>query len=129
VNRKNNWRKRQIILEPELVTELFNWHGGQFSPLYSLASTGQGHLVSLSMIDGGLRELELDIADLKKKKDKNSKKLLKECKDVLGNLDLVRNYWPEHSADWAGMGLEESDYEYDHKDWGYDADEEEELGE
>lgn len=117
VSRKNLWRKRQIILPPELVEELFAWHGGQFTPTYALASTGFDDLVSLSMLDAALTELERDVRATKG----NAKK---ELANVVAGVEGIRWYWKESSAREAGMGLSEDEYEYDHQDYGMDADEE-----
>lgn len=114
------WRKRQIILEPELVEQLFDWHGGQFTPTYALASTGQNNLVSLSMIDAVLNELgPLSRSQSTPKRDRA------ELRDLLGDLDAVRRFWREHSAEWAGMDIKE--YEYDTADYGLTPEEEVEI--
>lgn len=48
-----------IEFPQDLALELMNWHGGQGSALYSLASsTLAGHPVSLSMMDNALSDLE-----------------------------------------------------------------------
>lgn len=50
-----------IVLDRDDVTELFNWHGGQGSAVYSLASTGLEHRVSVEMIVEAVNELQRDL--------------------------------------------------------------------
>ena len=106
------WRKRQIILEPELVQKLFDWHGGQFTPTYALASTGMENLVSLSMIDAAKDELEGVLRKVPGKKEK------KDLRGVIGDLDMARTFWSESTAKRAGMDMSEDEYEYDRADYG-----------
>lgn len=98
------WRKRCIVLPEDLVERLFHWHGGQSTNLYALASTGMRHLVSLSMIDNAMSEIESFIGKTKGK-DRRS------VEDLHADLERVRLYWKEHSA-------HESKYEYDLADHG-----------
>jgi len=46
-----------IVLDSDLVENIFSWHSGQVSPSYSLASTGLHNPVSLEMIKDCLSEL------------------------------------------------------------------------
>lgn len=108
--KSNVWRLRQIILEPELVEKLYEWHGGQNSYVYALASTGNNDLVSLSMIDGALAELRADVPKAGRHK--------RELKKLLGDLDAVRGYWREATAKAAGM--EDHDSGLDRRDYGYE---------
>lgn len=130
-DRRNEWRKRQIILpDPALAREdenkslalwLSEWHGGQFTAVYALSSTGAENLVSLSMIDAALDELESEKPDAETKKD---------LEDLIGDLDTVRVYWREHSAKEAGMLVGEDEatfYEYDRQDYGTSEAEERKL--
>lgn len=102
------WRKRQIILEPQVVEHLFEWHGGQNSALYALASSGMRDLVSLSMIHAALGELERE----------------KGATELVGELDTILRFWPEHSTQEYGMDLDESEYEYDEENYGTTPEEE-----
>lgn len=47
----------KIVLDSDVVEKLFEWHGGQYTAVYSLASTGMHHTVSAGMIENALREL------------------------------------------------------------------------
>ena len=116
--KKNLWRKMQLMLEPDLVSRLHEWHGGQTSYLYALASWGQSHLVSPSMIDGGLIELRQDLAKARGKDKKH-------CKDVLSDLEDVRTYWTENTAKRAGLDVDE--YQYDQRDYDTSEQDEREL--
>ncbi len=98
----NIWRKRQIALPPEIVSELYAWHGGQFTPTYALASTAHSDFVSLSMIDGAI--VDLDSTKGKKPKD---------LRDLIGDLYVVREYWKEHAEK-----LTDSETKYDRADYG-----------
>jgi len=111
------WRKRQIILEPELVERLFWWHGGQFTPTYALASTGMRELVSLSMIDAAKDELEASFSRCAKKSDLSTEDLA-DLELTIGELESARSYWSESTADRAGMDMAEDEYEYDRADYG-----------
>lgn len=118
--RSSEWRKRQIILPPELVTELSQWHASQDDPLYALSSTGAADLVSLSMIDAALASLE----DAKREAELSAGEMggpfVKQIDDVQGDLSTVRQFWKEHSAQESGMDTEDEDFtwEYDKRDYG-----------
>jgi hypothetical protein len=99
--RNAEWRARRIILEPEVVTELYSWHGGQSDPVYALASWGQHHYVSLSMIDAATTELERVLH----RQDPPNGKLA----ELLFDLGDVRQYWAEHQGDET-EGYDERDY-------------------
>jgi hypothetical protein len=118
IHRETVWRKRQIILPEPLVHRIDQWHGGQHTAVYALASTGRQDLVSLSMIDAAL-------ADLKSDERLARGKQRTELKHAVSGLHEVRHFWREHSAKEAGL---ESDpdfgYEYDRKDYGMSASEE-----
>ncbi len=124
------WRKMQIILEPELVEKLTGWHSGM-DAIYALSSTGQQDLVSLSMIDAAIRELERTETSVKGKTDAwlggkaEKRKMLRELTNLVGELQTVRQYWYESSADNAGMEID--DYAYDHADYGMTPEEEAEI--
>ena len=108
------WRRREVILpnesdseselEDSVIEALYSWHGGQGSAVYSLASTGHESLVSRSMIDAALPELESAVHSAKGK-DK------KQLKALIGELQAIRSFASEFSAGEAGMDIEE--YEYD----------------
>ena len=112
------WRKRQIVLPDTLVERLFDWHGGQSSMVYALASTGMRHLVSLSMIDGAIDEL-IGV------KARSRGKGMRGLKPVIDGLGEVRQFWKEHSAKEAGMDTGRA--EYDARDYGFTAAEEAEF--
>lgn len=110
-----HYRKCEILLDSELVSRLYDWHSGQRSAVYSLASTGDHNLVSLSMIDRALVELR---SVYRKEKPGKGKR---ELSNLIGDLSNVRVYWRESSAKEAGMGLSEGEYGYDAH--GYEPDE------
>lgn len=112
----SEWRKRQIMLPEGLVEKLFEWHGGQSTAVYALASTGMRDLVSLSMIDAAKEELDKDRSRVRGQKEK------RELAATVTGLDEVRHFWREHSAQEAGMDVEE--YEYDRANYGLTAEEE-----
>jgi hypothetical protein len=123
---RSKWRERCIILPEEIVEQLFLWHGGQSSAAYALASTGMRELVSLSMIDAAVSELE------RVKRGWGRSRVTKENMDarnaveaLLGDLSSVRHFWKEHSAKEAGMDVEK--YEYDQADYGLTAKVEDEI--
>jgi len=118
VHRHNLWRLRQIILPRELALRLHEAHGGQSSATYALASTGTHHLVSLSMIDEALLELESVKGHMKGAPKK-------EVARTLGELEEVRHFWKEHSAKEAGM--EDHDEGYDERDYGLSGSEESDV--
>ncbi len=111
--RNMEWRKRQIILPEELVGKLFEWHNGQDSSVYALASCGMRDLVSLSMIDAAVQELELLHAQMKRKEREQAEDL-EEC---IGELSGVRSFWKENSYKEAGMSLSDSEIEFDETDY------------
>jgi ribosomal protein S15P/S13E len=105
-------------MERELADRVCDWHGGQWTHTYALCSTGQAHLVSLSMLDAAIDEL---VSVMKRgPKDRRSKK---ELRDLIGDLQMLRQYWKESSAKEYGIEAEG----YDTADYGYDADEESKL--
>jgi hypothetical protein len=105
-----DYRKAFLILDPEVVQHLYEWHGGQFTPTYALASTGQNNLVSPKMIEDAISELE-SVAR------KQRGKLKKDINALIGDLDAVVSYPQEHSAREAGMDIAESEYEYYDNPW------------
>lgn len=112
------WRRREIVLPEPLVERLFEWHGGQDTAIYALASIGMRNLVSLSMIDAAMAELERDARARLTLQDKKS------LKHVIAGLSEVRQYWKEHSHRDSGAALEESEYEMDVADYGLDPEDE-----
>jgi hypothetical protein len=90
--RTKDFYRRNLILPdragddgPKVIDTLYAWHGGQFTGVYSLASTGDHDYVSASMIDRALTELR---ADVKKAKGKDKKEL----KEVIGELQMVIDF-------------------------------------
>lgn len=133
VERHTEWRKRQVILPSEIRHRLEDWHGGQTSATYALASSSYRHLVSLSMIDMAVQELERVLGrETKGPKphglsgrtglDKHDRKALS---NVIDELTAVRLYWREYSAKEAGM--EDHDEGYDTRDYGMTAEDEREI--
>ena len=98
-------RRRNIILDPDLVSDLFQWHGGQDSFVYSLASTGMQNYVSISMVKRAISELEKDKSRVKDKKDK------KHLLATIDGLYMVTDSPSEYTAKAAGLGDEDSGYD------------------
>jgi len=97
--------RRNLILPPEVIEPLYSWHGGQYTGVYSLASTGDHDYVSQSMIDRAISELEADRRKVKSKKDK------KDLGNLIGDLDMVSSSPSEFSTKEAGLGDEDSGYD------------------
>ena len=106
-----DYKKRFLILPEGVAEQLYNWHGGQWSGVYSLASTGDHDLVSPAMIERAISELEQDRKRVKSRKDK------RELDNLISELDMVLSSPREFSAREAGMDIEESDYEYSRNPW------------
>lgn len=98
------YHRRNLILDPKLVEALFQWHGGQFTPTYSLASTGMNNYVSQSMIERAVRELSSFKSSIKGKEKKH---LLK----TIDELNMVLHYPEEYSTKAAGLGDEDAGYD------------------
>lgn len=110
------WRRRELILPTEsdpdaefpleggVVGALYQWHGGQGSMVYSLASAGDGDLVSRSMIRAAMDELDRD-------RPRISGEDKQHLEALLGELELILSYPEGASASEAGMDIDE--YEYD----------------
>ena len=52
-----DYHLRNIVMDEDLVRRCHEWHGGQYTMMYSLASTGQSDFVSQSMLDAAADEL------------------------------------------------------------------------
>ena len=116
---RNEWRKRQIVMDPELVRRVDHWHSGQFSRSYALASTGARDLVSLSMVDAALFELRQERERFRTRLKAGQ---LRDLGKTIDALAYLRTYWAERSAAAAGMDVEE--YAYDETDYGTFAEDE-----
>lgn len=110
------WRRRELILPTEsdpdaefpleggVVGALYQWHGGQGSMVYSLASTGDGDLVSRSMIRAAMDELDRD-------RPRISGEDRQHLDALLGELEMILSYPEGSSASESGMDIDE--YQYD----------------
>lgn len=110
------WRRRELILPTEadqdspfpldggVVGALYEWHGGQSSMVYSLASTGAHDLVSRSMIRAAIDELQPDLL-------RSSGKDRKHLEALIADLEMILDYPEGASASEAGMDIEEYDYD------------------
>lgn len=116
----DNKHKMQIILPhpapsreedgASLAEWVSEWHGGQNTATYRLASIGSNNLVSLSMIDAAIDELEKIPSTAKYPEDVDRENL----EALIGDLDLVRSSWKEFSAKEAGLESDpDFEYEYD----------------
>lgn len=89
-----DYHRRNVILDEDLALKAMDWHGGQGSMVYSLASTAYaGHLVSPSMIDAAIVELE---QDRRGEHDKGDRKLAEDLANLIGELDDVARFSDEH---------------------------------
>jgi len=119
---RNTWRRMQVILEPELVERLSQWHTGM-DAIYALSSTGAHNLVSLSMIDEALDDLQRLEASGRVRRGE----ALWHLQGTIGELHTVRVFWQEHSAKEAGMLVGEDPetfYRYDSQNYGLTPEEE-----
>ncbi len=98
------YHRRNLILDQELALEAMNWHGGQGSYVYSLASTAMNDYVSPSMIDAAVNELERDLSKIKKKSDR------KELENLIGELDMRARGSEEFTTKEYGVGDVDSGY-------------------
>jgi len=89
--RGNPTSKMNIALPPEVVTALFEWHGGQSTPTYSLASTGLHHTVSLDMIRAAKEELGRVLSRTPRSKERSH--LLR----LLDTLHTIQQYPEEYT--------------------------------
>ena len=115
-----------VALDVDLLRKLEGWTGSQDSYTYALASTGASHLVSQSMIDAAIDELESDLRRPPKPGFWKgwSAKNKKELREVIGELDSVRRYPEEFSAEASGMDTEDMQYKFDERDYGVSPEEE-----
>lgn len=112
----NLWRKKQLMVDPEIAEEVLNWHGGGGTPTYALGSAAYaGHPVSLSMLDAAIEELDSSESD-----DRT-------LEQVTGDLQQVRLYWPEYTMEFYGIPQYEVDVEYDQMDYGFGREDEKEF--
>lgn len=110
------WRRRELILPIEADTDapfpleggvvgaLYQWHGGQGSMVYSLASTGDHDLVSRSMIRAAADELKRELPRTSGEDREHLEALIDELEMIL--------YYPE-GASASGSGMDIDEYEYD----------------
>lgn len=87
-----NYHRRNVILDDEIALAAMDWHGGQGSMVYSLASTAHaGKLVSPAMLDAAVAELEAN----KPLPKGYSKKDRKDLDDLIGELDARARFSDE----------------------------------
>lgn len=79
-----------------VLEALYSWHGGQWSAVYSLASTGHSDLVSRHQIDAALDELNQALRGTKGKDRRHLKALISE-------LEMLRDSADEHTAKEFGL--------------------------
>jgi hypothetical protein len=115
---ENLWRKMLLIVESDVGSQLYDWHGGQSSATYRLASWADSHLVSVSMVEDAMDELESVYRRIKADKNYSAKdrRELKNLIDVLHDEYMIG--WAEHDAAESGMSMTEDEYRYDDKDYG-----------
>ncbi len=97
-----DYHRRNVILDQDLALRVMDWHGGQGSMVYSLASTGYaGKLVSPSMIDAAVGELERDLAgaNAEEKRDLD---------EIIGELDgVARGSWEHTYLEATGEDIDD----------------------
>lgn len=97
-----DYHRRNVVLEEKLALSAMEWHGGQGSMLYSLASTAYaGHLVSPSMIDAAIGELKQAQSWDNVKEDRA---LATELQDLIGELDGVARFSDEFTYEGEDDG-------------------------
>ena len=83
-----------IILPSELCTRVSEWHGGQWTPTYSLCSTGMENYVSLAMVEAAAEELE----NVALGWEPGREELDADRLDLAGELRLILSYPEEFRA-------------------------------
>lgn len=92
-----DYHRRNVILDKDLALKAMEWHGGQGSMIYSLASTAYaGHFVSPSMIDAAVNELESSKGD--------TPDLQRELEELIGELDARARFSSESTTKEYGLG-------------------------
>lgn len=102
--RRPEYHLRNVILGEDLVEQLFAWHGGQNTYVYSLASVGMSNLVSPSMIDAAADEL------MRPGKYPLKAKYRREKDELIATLQDLADYPDEHTAEEAGLSTSDSGY-------------------
>lgn len=115
-NPNDAFHRLNLILPQGLAEKLYLWHGGQFSAVYSLASTGDHSYVSQSMIEKAIRELENIKRSGKATQTGSPYKIpakdWKHLKETISDLHMVLNYPDEFSTKAAGVGDKDAGYSY-----------------
>ena len=101
---RKDYHLRNIVMDEALTSRVFDWHGGQFTMTYSLASTGKGDLVSASMLDAAADELEVPSKHPVSAEDKE------DCDDLIATLRDLADYPDEDTAERMGLYPHDSGY-------------------
>jgi len=101
---RKDYHLRNVVLEPELVERIFQWHGGQSTMTYSLASTGMSDFVSPSMCDAAADEL------MRPGKFPSSPEDQADCDDLIATLQDLADYPDENTAEYMGCSTTDSGY-------------------
>jgi len=115
-NPADAFHRRNLILPDGLAEKVSHWHGGQFTPTYSLSSTGDHSYVSQAMIKDAIDELSRIKRSGKSTQGgyayKFPAKEWKELREIISELDMVLHY-PSEFSTMAAFG-EDEDAGYSH---------------
>jgi cytochrome c biogenesis protein ResB len=116
----NEYRRMNIVIDPDIAEWTAGWANGEYSENLADTASEKG-LASLSMIDAAIDEFneEFDAinGDMSSEDAEDFDRMIK-------NLEEIRNFWKEHTAEQLGVEKFESDIEYDDTDYGTTPEEE-----
>lgn len=101
---REDYHLRNIIMDEELVQRAFDWHGGMYSMMYSLASTGLSDFVSASMLDAAADELARPTKHALEDEDEADRH------DLWATLSDLADYPDENTAEYMGTSTSDSGY-------------------
>ena len=101
---REDYHLRNIVLEPELVERIMQWHGGMNTMTYSLGSVGMSDFVSASMLDAAADELARPGKHPLPAEDEA------DCHDLWATLSDLADYPDENTAEHMGCSTTDSGY-------------------
>jgi hypothetical protein len=101
---RKDYHLRNVVLDEELVERIFQWHGGQNTMTYSLASTGLNDFVSPSMCDAAADELAQAPKHPLSPEDEEDRH------DLWATLQDLADYPDENTAEHMGCSTSDSGY-------------------
>ena len=119
----SQYRRMNIVIAPDISEWVSSWADTEYAENFAETSLAKG-LVSLSMLDAAISEFNEEFETLN---GDLSDEDVKDFDRMVKNLEEIRNFWKENTADAVGAGVYESDIEYDNADYGTTPEEESEL--